>query len=328
MSSSSFVSRLSAAGLVFAAMLVASPAAFTPAAAQSRAPQGAAAGPPGGQRAIGPWVFSLSGGGVHQSRTDLDDSSGDFNVTRSFIQGSGGYAFNRRTSVSLSLGLGEADYGFSDTVSIGGGKPWGRIRDYRVSLPVRFGVGDRGNAIVVPSLRSFAEKGASLDDGRTEGLLAGFGWRFSERLEIGPGVGWFSSIGDDSQLIPILVIDWDITDRLKLSTGGGLAATQGPGLTLDWRASDKVTIGLTGRYERVRFRLDDDGPAPGGIGQDESFPLVLTLGVAPWPTAQITAFAGVEFAGELRLENAQGDHIDTTKYDPAPLLGLSFRARF
>ena len=37
-------------------------------------------------------------------------------------------------------------------VSIAGDQPWDRIRDYRISVPVRFAVGERVAAIVVPSI--------------------------------------------------------------------------------------------------------------------------------------------------------------------------------
>jgi|GEM_PF-245402 len=317
-----------AAGMLLALALLAGGEPIATAAAQSQPPQAAAGGPPGGRSAFGPWFFGLSGGALHQYRTNLKDKPGDFSVNRGFIQGSAGYAWDRRTRVALSIGGGQSSYDFADTVSIAGGKPWGRIRDARLSLPVFFGVADRGTAIVIPTVRSYAEQGASLDDGRTEGLLLGLGWRFSDRLEIGPGVGWFSEIGDSSNIFPILVIDWDINDRLKLSTGRGLAASQGPGLTLDWRVSKKVSLGITGRYERVRFRLDDKGAVPNGIGEDRSLPLILTFGFSPTPKINISAFAGAEFAGELRVRTPSGENIEKVEYDPAPVVGLAFRARF
>jgi len=64
-------------------------------------------------------VFSLSGGAVHQFKSDLDNQ-GDFSSTRWFTQGSVGYAWDRDTSVSLALGGGETRYDFSDDTSTDG----------------------------------------------------------------------------------------------------------------------------------------------------------------------------------------------------------------
>ena len=89
-------------------------------------------------------------------------------------------------------------------------------------------------------------------------------WRINEDLTVGPGIGVFDRIEDSTRVFPILLIDWNIRERWNLSTGRGLAASQGPGLTLSYNLSPAWSFGLSGRYEEVQFRLDDEGPAPGG----------------------------------------------------------------
>lgn len=93
---------------------------------------------------------------------------------------------------------------------------------------------------------------------RTEGGLAGSSWGLSESLSIGPGLGWFSEIDGGSSAFPILLIDWKITDKWRLNTGRGLAASQGPGLTLNYQLAERWPLGLTGRYEKTRFALGDN----------------------------------------------------------------------
>ncbi len=275
----------------------------------------------------GPFVFSLAGAVVYQFDTGLDQQ-GSFAVSRWFIQPGVGYAWDRRSSVSVSLGAGESRYGFSGSTDIGGGKPWRNIRDVRASVPIRFAPTEKIDVIVIPSVRTNAESGAPLNDGRTEGVLAGGAWRFGPDLAIGPGIGWFTELGDGHTAFPILLLDWNITDTLSLSTGRGFAASRGPGLTLTWKVSEQVALGLTGRYETVRFRLDDSGPSPGGIGEDRSLPVIASVAYRPSPAASVVAFAGAGFLGRLRLEDPAGDRIDETDYDPAPVVGITFRARF
>jgi hypothetical protein len=197
-----------------------------------------------------------------------------------------------------------------------------------VSVTARFGFGETGSFIIIPSARWNGEKGAGSGDSATYGLFAAAAWRISESLTIGPGVGVFSRLESGSQIFPVLAIDWDISDRWNLSTGRGLAASQGPGLTLSYELNQNWSFGLSGRYEDLEFRLDDEGPAAGGVGRDQSFPLVVSAILAPNSTFKVAVFAGLEFGGKLKLKDSAGVVIDESSYDPAPLVGATFEVRF
>jgi hypothetical protein len=275
-----------------------------------------------------PLGFSISAGAAYQFEADLDDGGG-VDIARFFVQPAVRYAFDPRNSIGVSIGYGETHYGFSGGASLGGGEPWDRIRDARLSGVIRFSPHENIDAIIIPSLRFNAEEGADFDDGRTEGVIAGASWRFSDRFTIGPGIGWFSDLDGGSSVFPFLIIDWEIIDGLTLATGGGdVGATQGPGLTLSYAVSDSWTVGVAGRLESVEFRLDDEGPAPGGIGEDSVYPLVGTASYSPNPFTRVSAFAGLELGGELTLRDANGAVVDRQDYDPAPVFGLSGALRF
>ncbi|MCX2980582.1 hypothetical protein EYC98_06800 [Halieaceae bacterium IMCC14734] len=277
---------------------------------------------------FGPWVWGVSGGTLYQFDSDFADGPGEFNVTRGVLQGSFGYAWDRKTSVSLSIGAGVSEYEFSQQASIGGEQPWDQIRDYRVSLPIRFAPSEKTSVIIIPSVRTYIESGASLSEGRTEGVLAGMSWKLSDSLTLGPGFGWFSEVGGGSTAFPIVVIDWKITDRISLTTGSGLAASQGPGLTLNYQLADKWTLGLTGRFEQTRFALDSDGDDGAQVGEDQSAPLLVTVEYSPWPMTSMSLLVGAEFAGQLTLEDANGDNVANSEFDTAPVIGLTFSSRF
>ena len=150
----------------------------------------------------------------------------------------------------------------------------------------------------------------------------------NDSLSIGPGFGWFTQLGGGSEAFPILVIDWKITEKLRLNTGSGLAASQGPGLTLSYALTDSWNIGLSGRYERTRFALEDRPGRSGGFGQEKSLPLVLQATWAPNPGMSFSVLAGAEFEGSLRLEDDQGERLASSEFDVAPVAGLAFSARF
>lgn len=88
------------------------------------------------------------------------------------------------------------------------------------------------------------------------------------------------------------------------------------------------TPGVSGRYENFEFRLDDEGPAAGGIGRDQSIPLVFLAMLEPGPKLELAVFAGIELDGTLKIKNPVGDVIDESSYNPAPIFGAIFELRF
>ena len=276
----------------------------------------------------GPWVWSVAGGAVNQFSADFSDGPGDVSISRGFLQGGLGYSWDRNTSASVSLGIGSTNYDFSSDALIDGREPWERIEDYRLSVPIRFAPTEKMRAIVIPSVRSYAESGASTSDGRTEGVLGGFSWKFSDTLSLGPGMGWFSDVGDDANAFPIILVDWQITDTISLNTGRGLAASQGPGLVLSWKANSKWSLGLTARYEKTRFALEEREGRTAQVGEDSSTPLLMTATYTPWPMTTISALAGVEVGGSMALEDGNGREIADSDIDTAAVIGFSFQSRF
>jgi hypothetical protein len=238
------------------------------------------------------------------------------------------YSTAQRRRVSFAAAFGRDRYDFSGNADFSGSRPWKRINRLRFSVPVNWAVDDHWTLFFLPTLRFYGESGADLGDSATGGGLAGFSYRFSDRLTLGPGLGVLSRLEDSVNVFPILIIDWEITDRLSLKTGRGLGATQGPGLALSYRASDAWSLALGGRYESLRFRLDDSGPAPDGVGEDRSFPLYLSATYNRGRDLQLSVIGGVELGGTLRVEDSRGRRITKQDYDTAPFLGLSFNFRF
>ena len=271
-----------------------------------------------------PWVFSLDGGAAYQSNADLENSDTGFSRDRLYFSAGLDYGWSRRDSVGISVGGGNASYDFEDPDAPSGGYPWSKIEESRVSLTGRFGIGETGSLIVIPSLRRYGEPGTSSSDSLTYGLLTAAFWRINEMLTIGPGIGVFSRLEQGKSVFPILAIDWDIAERWNLSTGGGLAATRGPGLTLQYQLSPDWSLDLSGRYEEFEFRLGDEGAAPGGVGSDKSIPVVLSARYQSGSQLSFSAFVGAGLEGRLRLRDAAGELVREGDYDSAMILGATF----
>jgi hypothetical protein len=272
------------------------------------------------------WSTFLRGGYLHQFKTDIDNG-GEFSVDRFFVQGGVTYSPQIRRSVSLAFGYGYDAYDFSGSSGFVALQPWSHINSYRISMPVQWGLDEKWTLFFIPTLRSTAESGAELDDAVHGGGFAGFSYRFSDRLTLGPGIGAVTQIEDSASIFPVLLIDWKITDRLSLKTGRGTGATLGPGLVLDWRASEKWSLSLGGRYERLRFRLDDQGFAPDGVGEDRAFPIFGGINYTHSRRFQLSLVGGIELGGKLSLDDKDGNEIVSESHDPAAFIGLAFSLR-
>ncbi|WP_282169905.1 hypothetical protein [Ruegeria atlantica] len=270
------------------------------------------------------WVYQIDGLTAYQNNADLSEG-GEFSASRAFLRTTALYNLNGGTSVGLSASIGRFDYNFSQADN----QPWEDIRDIRISVPVRFRAGNTASVFVSPQVRWDYQSGADAADGRTYGVFAGIAWKLSESLTIGPAFGAFSQFEDDDiDFFPALLVDWDINDRWNLNTGSGIGATQGPGLTLSYALNDTMTLGLSARSERIRFRLEEEGLAPNGIGEDKSIPVVVSFGYNPNPGISLNVFAGAELDGRLTLDDANGTELSRQNYETAPLVGVAFRARF
>jgi hypothetical protein len=273
------------------------------------------------------WSVFTRGGYVHQMDTDIDNG-GSFSVNRFFVQGGPTYVSDKGTSISLAVGYGFDGYNFSGNTGFGGQNPWEDIHSLHFSIPLRWKINEQWTGFVSPTIRFTGEKEADFDNALTGGGFAGFSYRYGDRLTIGPGVGVLTQLEDSTRVIPILIINWKITDTLSLNTGRGIGATLGPGLTFDWRPSRTWSFSIGGRYERLRFRLDEEGAVPNGVGDDRSFPIFGGITYSFTPMIRIGVLGGVEVGGELRLEDENGNTIINENHDPTGFLGITFSARF
>lgn len=285
------------------------------------------AAPLAAQPASDAWRVRVDSGAVHRWDTDID-AGGDLEVDTWAIRVGADRSFSRDLRLGLSAGYEERRYAFGGGDGFGALRPWSDVRDLRLSGRFSWKASERWDLFAVPTARWFADEDASLSDGLSGGLLAAASYRFNDRLSIGPGFGVLSEIEGSNDWFPILAIDWAISDTLSLRTGSGFAATQGPGLVLNWRPSERWGLALGARYEKARFRLDDQGIAPGGVGQETSVPVYLGATRSFSRHLSLSLIAGVEFGGELRLEDEKGRLIDKTDFDTAPFGGATLDLRF
>lgn len=275
------------------------------------------------------WSTIVRGGAVYQFDSDLDEG-GSYSSSRFNIEVGQNYSWSRRDTATVALGYSYDGYDFSDGESggIAFRAPWEDIHTLSISTPLRKSIGDKWTAFLIPSLRSTGESGADFSKTITGGGFTGVSYRLSDRLTIGPGIGAFTQLEDSATVFPVLIINWRITDKFSIETGGGLAATLGPGLTLSYHATPNLRFAIGGRYEKLRFRLDKNGTVTDGIGEDSSFPIFASCTYNINRKTVVSLVGGVETGGELKLEDSQGHTILEESSGSGIFSGITFRMIF
>jgi len=270
------------------------------------------------------WFVTARPQAVHVFETDLD-SGGSWDLTRLGVRTGLTRLAGPRDSLGVMLDLRHDDFGFQGPGGFGGLDPWDNVRTVALSVPWRWGATERWDVLVSGNIAARAESGASLGNGITTGLLAGAAYRVSESLSIGPGFGVSTVLEDDTSIFPFLLLDWRMTDALRLVTRGPERAVDGPQAVLLWKATEAWTLDLGAGYERTRFRLDDQGIAPGGIGETEAVPVFVGASYAASPAFEAYGFAGFALGSSLTLEDSAGRELAASDGDQAPFIGAGVR---
>jgi len=268
--------------------------------------------------------FSLYGGAERQFETDVA-GPGEFDVNRYAAGLSARWKIASDWDATFAATYRYLDYDFDEPTVFGMMEPWGQINT------VEFGGiftwhRDRDFRIFFGPLFSFAsEDNASFDDGFVGGGVIGVSIDVSPSLTIGLGGGVVSQIEDDARFVPAFSINWDIAHNLRLTTES--RGIDKRSIELIYDVTKRWDIAIGGGYSFDRFRLDGNGTAPDGVGEDTSVPVYFRMGYR-WDNASINGYIGVPFDGELTLENSRGNTIRDVSYDESLFIGIALRYRF
>lgn len=241
----------------------------------------------------------------------------EFNVIKPFADGS-----------AFGVGLSSAAtfYSFKDAQTLlGGGDPWDTVGTHGIQAFYSAPLHDGWSYLVGAKIQSTGELGADLGDTLTYGGLVGFKYKVSESLDVGLAVAVSTRLEDSTLVIPLPTITWKFDDQWSLGSGG---ESGGGGVSLRYSPSQQWTFSLRAGYESERFRLDDEGPNPGGIGEESSIPI--SLG-ATWNfDQQGSAFVRVIVPAwrQLRADDPNGNTIFEHDADITPSFQFGIEGRF
>lgn len=271
--------------------------------------------------------FLGEGGFIYQGEGDLD-GGGSVQVARWDAGLAARTQLSEKWRWSNAFHFGVHDYDFD-----GGGSAsadaWDTVLSPRLSTRLTYALNERWGISAGGVLIASPETGADWGDAITGGGLVGVEYRASDTLSGSLGVAVISQIEDDATVAPSIGLRWLPAAGWAVRVGA-VPASGGAGAAAEvsYRVADPVEVGLGVVYQHLRFRLDDSGVAPDGVGEDENLPVRLRVAWHVTPQLSLNFLGGAVLGGKIRLEDEDGRRIAEDDYDPAPYLGLRLVGRF
>lgn len=261
---------------------------------------------------------AVTAGLGYRAESDIDDGGKSSLMSLRFA---GGTTMTINEKFSLSL-LGSYTFNHYDFKDLGG-DPWEDIHTMRTAPLLHYRIDDQWSVFGGPAIGFSAEDGADLSDSFTGGGIAGFGYRANDRLTVGVALGVFSRLEDDAAILPLPIVNWRFAEDWSLHIGfQEVAANGGVGAKISYNLNEKWQLGGGVQFQQRRFRLDEDGPVPDGVGRDRSASVYLE---AKWQATErfaLEGLIGIAAGGEYRVEDEDGHKLGDTDYDPAALIGV------
>jgi hypothetical protein len=236
----------------------------------------------------------------------------------------------KQINPELGLGLGLTyefdDYHFSGVTAFPVGVPWKQVQRLGISVPIFYSA-DKWMLLLVPSAQFSGELGAKFGDALAYGGVVSASYALRPNLNLGVGVGVYSNL-EKVSVFPYLAVNWQITDQLRLTNPFRTSPAGPAGLELSYNLNRSWEIGVGGAYRSYRFRLDQNGSIPNGIGESRRVPIFARLSYNLSPAFGADLYGGAAIINKLWLDASNGNDLYSTKYAVAPLVGLTLRARF
>ncbi|MCH2142735.1 MAG: hypothetical protein MK077_07050 [Phycisphaerales bacterium] len=319
----SILSTIIVGALATPANFLAAPLSLGQAQASGVAPVDQAVAPMGQSQGMASSA-SVQAGWVWQLKTSLTDGAGGrFSMNRGHVNASAQLALASDLDLLIGGRYQRDNYSWEDIAS-----PWTSTNTTRFEASLKWKASRQLQVFGGGMARWAAESGASLSDGFSGGGAIGAAWAFSKELVLGGGVGIRSRILDDPLWFPIVVVEWQITERLRLSSRLTSGWANRSGAELIYELSDNLDVGVAAVYDYQRFRLSDDAPISGGAGTSETLPVAAFISYNVSERFSLTAFAGATVYGRLTGTTQARNETFASDFDPAPVLGIQGTIRF
>lgn len=271
--------------------------------------------------------FKIHFGFENSLDADLNEG-GDLEVFRIRAGVTGKSSLSQSTDYSVSLDYGVDLYNFDGVTGFGGVDPWEDIHTFGVTVIFTTELSNEWTVFGGPVFQFSREDNADLGDSFIGGGLIGFSYQVDSDLTVGGGFGIVTQIEDDSRLFPVFVINWQLTDDLLLTSNTSAGATGKSGVELVYDIGNGWEAGIGGYYEFIRFRLDEEGIAPNGVGEELRIPIQARLSAKLGDYMDVDFYAGLTISSQVELADSTGVLLGSDDLDPAAIVGVMINLSF
>jgi hypothetical protein len=255
------------------------------------------------------------------------EGGSEFSVSRYIFSAEITKRIAESTDVGLSLLYDHEDFDFSGVTRFAGPSPWNEVNRVGAGVSYSRRLGQGWRLFISPSAEYARESGADWSTALIYGGVVSAGKRISDDLTIGMGAGVFYRL-EETRVFPLLTVSWNISEQWRLANPLRTGPTGPAGLELIYAAATGWDLGFGSAYRSTRFRLDDQGVAPRGVGEVRGAPTWVRLSRSLGPDIKANLYGGTVFGGKLSIENERGGSLGAESFGPAPFAALTVTARF
>lgn len=263
---------------------------------------------------------------LYQFKTDIDDG-GEFDVQRHFLRFGVTRAIDRNWMTGIGLSFDYERWNFSEIAELGGVDLWNDVFRPGISIPVFYRGGNNWRWGLISSINFSGASGADIGESISYGAVISAAYSFGSNLTLGLGAGLFERL-DQFEAFPYVVVNWKITDQLRLGNPFQAGPVGPAGIELVYKPLDALEIGLGGAYRSFRFRLDDNSAVADGIGQVDSWTPFLRMGYQAGRHLQVDIAGGAMLNGSITIEDRDANELGKRDFDTAPFIGVTLKGRF
>ncbi len=256
------------------------------------------------------------------------DGAGEVGVTRARAAIGFHHEIDEHWIVRGQVGAENARYEWSrDSAFLGGNRSWSEVWKSGVALQVLYEIDDQWALVTSATLASGAEADADFEGSLAVKGYVGFTWKRDDKLTLGLDITVSSQLEDSISVLAFPVVDWRFDDDWRFLTDIG-DVVEGPSAALRRTCSENFEAGLTVFGTLTDARLNETGAAPNGVLRETRVGAGVECLWKPHRAVQVGALAGFDLWGEFEVTDSDGDEIDSTDLETAPVFGLSARLYF
>ena len=268
--------------------------------------------------------FAVSG--IGQSQGDLaaggDVEQGTFLVTGTLTR-----QFVPAFWAGITARYSTEAWDFGSPAAFGGRSPWEHLQRPGVAVNLNLALSKSFVIGVSPGVEWPSEPGASPDDALIYGAVVSAFKVFGPDRVLGLGASVYQQFYS-VKTSPFLIVNWKLAERWRIANALAAGPEGGAGVELRYTVDPAWELAAGGVYRGDRYRLDEQGPFPGAVGETSSIPLFARASRKLGAAAKLDLYAGAMTFGQLRVKDDDGRELAADDVDPAAALAATLSWKF